>query len=68
MTALASLARLPPELVPGVEVVEVFPTVNNPAVLELKDDAAANIQPLAVPLRGVAMNADHPAVITLEHL
>jgi len=46
----------------------VFPPVNNPAVLELEDDAAANIQALAVPLRGVVMNADHAAVITLQHL
>jgi hypothetical protein len=66
--ALASPAGLSPKLVPSVEVVKVFPTINNPAVLELKDDAAADIQALATPLRGVAMNADHPAVITLEHL
>jgi len=46
----------------------VLPTVNNPAVLELEDDAAANIQVLAVPLRAVVMNADHAAVVTLEQV
>jgi hypothetical protein len=48
--------------------VKVFPTVNNPAVLELEDDAAANIQLLAAPLRAVVMNADHAAVVTLEQV
>jgi len=45
----------------------VFPTVNT-SVLELENDAAANIQALATPLGGVVMNADHPPVITLEHV
>jgi hypothetical protein len=65
---MTSPAGLPPELVPSVEIVKVFPGVNNPAILELEDDAAANIQALALPLRGVVMNADHPAVITLENV
>ena len=34
----------------------MLPTVNNPAVLELEDDAAVNIQMLAVPLRAVVMD------------
>ena len=46
----------------------MLPTVNNPAVLELEDDAAANIQVLAVPLRAVVMNADHAAVVGLQRL
>ena len=46
----------------------MLPTINNPAVLKLEGDAAANIQTLATPLGGVAMNADHPAVITLEQV
>src|SRR5204862_4485496 len=41
-------AGLRPELVPSVEIVKVLPTVSNPAVLELEDDAVANIQVLAV--------------------
>ena len=41
-------AGLRPELVPGVEVVKVLPTVGNPAVFRLEDDAVANIQVLAV--------------------
>src|SRR5439155_8602610 len=59
---------LRPELVPSVEVENVLPTVNNPAVLELEDDAAVNIQMLAVPLRAVVMNTDHAAVVTLEQV
>lgn len=46
----------------------MFPTVNNPAVLEFEGDATANIEVLAAPLRGVVMNADHPTVITREHV
>ena len=38
-------------------------TVHNPAVLELEDDAAVNIQALAVSHPTVVMNADHAAVI-----
>src|SRR5207244_1979860 len=54
---------LRPELVPSVEVVKVLPTVSNPAVLELEDNAVANIQVLAVSLRGAALDADHAVVI-----
>jgi hypothetical protein len=43
--------------------VKVLPTVSNPAVLELKGDAVANIQVLAVSLRAAALDADHAAVI-----
>src|SRR5207237_1332648 len=35
-------AGLGPELVPGVEVLEVLPTVSHLAVLELEDDAVGN--------------------------
>ena len=38
-------------------------TVHHPAVAELEDDAAVNIQVVAVSLRAVVMNADHVAVI-----
>src|SRR3990172_6896288 len=65
---MTSPAGLRPELVPSVEVVKVLPTVDNPAVLELEDDAAANIQAIAAPLCAVVMNADHAAVITLEQV
>src|SRR4051812_42891343 len=60
------LARngLRPELVPPVEVLEVLPTVDHPAVLELEDDAVGNIQVLAVSVRGAALDADH-AVVTI---
>ena len=68
LSSKASPAGLRPELVPSVEVVKVFPTVDNPALLELEDDAAANVQVLAIPLRAVVMNADHPAVITPEQV
>jgi hypothetical protein len=37
----------------------VLPTVSNPAVLELEDETAFNIQLLAAPLRGVVMNGNH---------
>jgi hypothetical protein len=37
---------------------ESAPTVNDPAVLELKDDAIAHIQVLAVPLRDAALDAE----------
>jgi hypothetical protein len=33
----------------------VLPTVDDPAVLDLEDDAAADFQAVAVPLLGVAM-------------
>src|SRR2546423_13619760 len=54
---------LRPELVPSVEVVKVLPTVSNPAVLELEDNAVANIQVLAVSIRGAALDADDAVVI-----
>src|SRR5256885_17023381 len=59
---------LRPELVPSVEVVKVLPTVDDLAVVELEDDAVAHVKALAVSLRGAAMEADHPAVITCEQL
>jgi hypothetical protein len=46
----------------------VLPTVSNPAVLELEDEAVVNIQLLAVPLRGVVMKAYHAAVVTSEQV
>src|SRR4051812_21718068 len=56
-------ARLRPELVPRIEVVEVLATVSDPAVLELEEDGVANVQVLAVSLAGAAMDADHVVVI-----
>src|SRR5207248_5378600 len=61
-------AGLRPELVPSVEVVKVLPTVSNPAVLELEDNAVANIQVLAVSLCGAALDADHAVVIICKQL
>ena len=46
----------------------MLPTVSNPAVLELEDEAAVNIQLLAVSLPAAAMNADHAAVIICEQV
>ena len=46
----------------------MLPTVSNPAVLELEDEAAINIQVLAASLPAVVMNADHATVITLEQV
>jgi hypothetical protein len=46
----------------------VLPTVGNPAVLDLEDDAAANVQVLAVPLSAVVINANHAAVITRKQV
>jgi hypothetical protein len=60
--------ELRPKLVPSVEVVKMLPTVSNPAVLELEDDAAENIEALAVPLPRVALNADHAAVLAFKHV
>jgi len=51
-----------------VDVVEVLPAVDHPAVLELEDEAAADVQPLAVSLGGVATNADLSLVKTSSAL
>src|SRR5206468_9611157 len=59
---------LGPELVPSVEVVKVLPTISNTAVLELEDDAVADIQALAVPLRGAALHADYPALVICKQV
>src|SRR4051794_1008072 len=61
-------AGLRPEIVPSVEVVKVLPTVNYPAVLELEDDAVANIQMLAASIAGAALDPDHAAVIITEQV
>src|ERR1700693_3390970 len=58
-----ALAGLRPELVPSVEIVKVLPPVSNPAVLELEDDAVADIQVLAVPVRDAALHADNAVLI-----
>src|ERR1035441_8709057 len=58
----------PSERVPGVEIIKVLPTVGNPAVLDLEDDPAANVQVLAVPLSAVVTNANHAAVITRKQV
>src|SRR5213080_4417590 len=49
-------AGLGPELVPGVEVLEVLPTVSHLAVLELEDDQLATsrcLPPLSAVLRWI---------------
>ncbi len=46
----------------------MLPTVDDLAVLEFEDDAIADVQALAVSLRGTALEADHAAVITCEQL
>src|SRR5438105_13894939 len=61
-------AGLGPELVPGVEVLEVLPTVSHLAVLELEDDAVGDIEMLAVPVRGAALDADHAVITICSHV
>jgi len=56
------------ELVPGVEVKEVLPAFDDPAVLEREDDAAVDVQTLAVTFCAVVMKADDPTVVALEHV
>ena len=46
----------------------MFPAVDDLAVLELEDDAIADVEALPVSLRGAALEADHPAVIAGEQL
>ena len=53
---------LRPELIPGVEIVEVLPAVDDLAVLHLEDEAAVDVERLAVSLRGVVMDADHATI------
>src|SRR5204863_1696588 len=47
---------------------EVLPTVNDPAVLELEDDAVVNVQVLAVSVCGAALNANHTGVPHCSHM
>src|ERR1041385_6758811 len=61
-------AGLGPELVPGVEVLEVLPTVSHLAVLELEDDAVGNIEVLAVSVRGAALDADDAVITICSHV
>src|SRR3954447_17808785 len=56
---------LRPELIPGVEIVKVLPTVGYPAILELEDNRVGNIQVLAVSVSGAPLEADH-AVVTIR--
>ena len=65
---LSAALWLRPEFVPSVEVVKVLPTVGNPAVLELEENTVANIQVLAVSLRGAALDADHAVVIICKQV
>jgi hypothetical protein len=51
-----------------VEIIEVLSTIDDPAVLDFEDDTAADVEAFAVALRAVVMNADHAAVVTLEHV
>src|SRR4051794_41170775 len=59
---------LGPELVPGIEVLEVLPTVSHLAVLELEDDAVGNIEVLAVSVRGAALDADDAVITICSHV
>jgi hypothetical protein len=68
MTCRAYADGLPPELVPSVEIVKVLPTVGNTAVLELEDDAVADIQALAVPLRAAALDADYAVLVICKQV
>src|SRR5436853_3425187 len=61
-------AGLRPELVPGVEVLEVLPTVSHLAVLEFEDDAVGNVEVLAVSVRGAALDADDTAITICSHV
>src|SRR5436853_7940991 len=61
-------AGLRPELVPGVEVLEVLPTVSHLAVLELEDDAVGNIEVLAASVRGAALDADDAVITICSHV
>jgi hypothetical protein len=51
-----------------VEVVEVLPTRDHLAVLDLEDDAAIRVEALAVALSAVVMDGHHPSGVTPEHL
>src|SRR5688500_14752571 len=64
----SSARGLRPELVPGVEVFVVLSAVNDLAVLELEDDADADVEALAVSLPRAALKADHAAVLGCEQL
>src|SRR5947199_2612847 len=64
----AAPAGLRPKLVPGVEVLEMLPTVNHLAVLELEDDAVGNIEMLAVSVRGAALDADYAVITICSHV
>src|SRR5205814_9719674 len=61
-------AGLGPELVPGVEVLEVLPTVSHLAVLELEDDAVGNIEVLAASVRGAALDTDDAVITICSHV
>jgi hypothetical protein len=57
MTKCEALRR---EFVPGVGVVEeVLPTGDDPAVLDLEDDAAVYIKALALAVAAVVMDVNH---------
>src|ERR1043166_3458672 len=61
-------AALGPEIVPGVEVLEVLPPVSHLAVLEFEDDAVGNVEVLAVSVRGAALDADDTAITICSHV
>jgi hypothetical protein len=46
----------------------VLPTLDHTPVLELEDETHVDVQVLAVSLRAVALNADHPLVICKQVL
>src|SRR5207249_1150916 len=61
-------ARLRPELVHGVEVEDVLPAVDEPAVPDLEDDAAVDIKALAGSRSAVVVDGDDAALVVCEHV
>jgi hypothetical protein len=57
--AISAPTGLRPELVPGVEILEVFPALGNAAVLELKHQADIDGESLAVSLTRVLLDPGH---------
>src|SRR5436190_2005646 len=61
-------AGLRPEGIPGVEIKEVLLAGYHPAVPDLEDDAAGDIEVLAVALTDIAMHAHHAPLAIREHV
>src|SRR4051812_9573574 len=62
------IRALRPELVPGVEVLKVLSAISDLAVLELEDNAAGDIEVLAVSVSGAALDADHAVLAICGHV